>query len=282
MALGTHNSYHQQPSSTTVDEWNYSHPPLPEQFDAGVRQIELDIQRNPETNAYQVLHVPVLDPETSCFLLADCLQDIADWSSAHPWHFPIHVLLEPKSDIASWGFENDADAWNDIDALISSIVGDMVYTPHDQRGNYASIRESVLSDGWPTLDRIRGKVIFVLLDTGEARETYLSNHTALDFPTSKMIFPVVAADNDFAGYFLQDDPDANIQQLAEQGFLIRTRGDAGLVEDAQRLDTALNSGAHAISTDLPSSRFWMDATHPVVCNPVTSGDVENCGSELFE
>jgi len=52
--IGTHNSYHAGIAPNESKVWqvkypdaykglDYQHPPLPRQFDAGVRQIELDI-----------------------------------------------------------------------------------------------------------------------------------------------------------------------------------------------------------------------------------------------
>ena len=62
--LGTHNSYHIQPrdsilealalfdSQETADSLEYTALPLKEQFDHGVRQLELDIFADPEGGLY--------------------------------------------------------------------------------------------------------------------------------------------------------------------------------------------------------------------------------------
>ena len=62
--LGTHNSYHIQPrdsileniarfdSQETADSLEYTALPLLEQFDAGVRQLEIDIFADPEGGLY--------------------------------------------------------------------------------------------------------------------------------------------------------------------------------------------------------------------------------------
>jgi uncharacterized protein YgbK (DUF1537 family) len=61
-SLGTHNSYHVQIEGTNIEEWQYSHEPLDVQAGAlGVRQYELDVNWDPETGAFTVYHVPVLD-----------------------------------------------------------------------------------------------------------------------------------------------------------------------------------------------------------------------------
>jgi hypothetical protein len=58
--LGSHNSYHQAPSSDVLEAlgglatagplqaWQYTHAPLARQLDAGVRALELDVYWDPE------------------------------------------------------------------------------------------------------------------------------------------------------------------------------------------------------------------------------------------
>ena len=61
--IGTHNSYHLAPGKAEetfirlrgeaeVQGLSYSHPPLVEQFDAGIRQIELDLFADREGGRY--------------------------------------------------------------------------------------------------------------------------------------------------------------------------------------------------------------------------------------
>lgn len=140
-SIGTHNSYHIEPApgfkkilvsahwlsrvfSRTIQ---YTHLPLPEQFDLGIRQIELDVFADPEGGLYadplgaslaeelglpadpdfdstgvmetpglKVLHVQDIDFRSSCLTFTICLQEIKAWSDAHPDHFPILVLVETK------------------------------------------------------------------------------------------------------------------------------------------------------------------------------------------
>ena len=263
MVLGTHNSYHLQPEATTVGEWNYSHPSLSIQLDQGVRQFELDVQKDPTTGELMVLHVPVLDPKSNCPLLQDCLDEILAWSTEHPQHFPLQVLIEPKDEIANWSISAQLEDWALLDQMLLNTFGDKLITPDTIQDEYPSLREAVLDKGWPTLATSRGKIIVALLDTGIGRSTYTADLTSLE---NRILFPLVDEDHEFAAYFLKDDPfDSDIANLARQGFLIRTRGDAGLIFDENRVQTALESGANAISTDLMESRYWMDPSTPVQC-----------------
>jgi hypothetical protein len=133
--LGTHNSYHIQPRDSilealanfqdqqTADSLEYTALPLQEQFDRGVRQIELDIFADPEGGLYatrrglnvvgddpvsglpeldepglKVLHVQDLDFETHCLTFTACLTSLKEWSDNNPDHVPITVMVEAKEE----------------------------------------------------------------------------------------------------------------------------------------------------------------------------------------
>ena len=131
--LGTHNSYHIQPSDAVVEalraydsEWGenlaYTHRPLTDQLEElGIRQFELDVFADPEGGhyanplgremagldpehddavmqepGYKVLHVQDIDYRSTCLTLVRCLEQIRTWSLASPDHVPIMVLIEVK------------------------------------------------------------------------------------------------------------------------------------------------------------------------------------------
>jgi calcium-dependent phosphoinositide phospholipase C len=133
--VGTHNSYHIQPSpalfeqlrrrlGSLADPFEYSHPPLDVQFETqGVRQIELDVFADPNGGlfakrvalrfigqdtasgipalndpGFKVLHVQDIDFDTTCLTLISCLQTVKTWSQAHPGHVPLMILVEAKDD----------------------------------------------------------------------------------------------------------------------------------------------------------------------------------------
>ena len=133
-ALGSHNSYHQQPRpallaallalSPLFEAWEYAHLPLDQQFaEQGIRQIEIDVFADPAGGLYarrggliaigedpesgiaaldapgfKVLHIQDLDFETSCLTLVDCLLTVKNWSDANPRHLPIMILIEAKDE----------------------------------------------------------------------------------------------------------------------------------------------------------------------------------------
>jgi hypothetical protein len=130
-AIGTHNSYHVEPSgaekavragSGLTDETTleYSFAPLAWQLGRqDVRQVELDLWADPSGGLYagprlralagggayapamrapgiKVLHIQDYDYRTTCLSFVACLREIKRWSDAHRGHVPIAVLLELK------------------------------------------------------------------------------------------------------------------------------------------------------------------------------------------
>lgn len=131
--LGTHNSYHLQPSPALRqaldsispgwgEHWEYDHRPLVEQLELlGIRQLELDIFHDPYGGhfvrpagrllagepeelsepsllepGFKVLHVQDVDYETTCWTFVSCLEEVRDWSLSNTDHLPIMILVEVK------------------------------------------------------------------------------------------------------------------------------------------------------------------------------------------
>ena len=140
--IGSHNSYHAgllpgvraylaKVKPDSLRGLDYAHPPLDEQFDGGIRQIELDVFADSKGGRYahpagpaaeaaagvtvdpmenfsgaspdvmmkpgfKVMHVQDVDQHSSCQPFTACLKIVRDWSKAHPQHLPIFVLVETK------------------------------------------------------------------------------------------------------------------------------------------------------------------------------------------
>ncbi len=145
--IGTHNSYHIQPDQAVFDlmratgykessQWtgprleaalSFTHPPVKDQLDMGLRMFEFDIHDDPaggrfahpgilkalpndvvsqlppidpngdlNRTGFKVFHTVDTDVRSQCLLLRQCLSDIAEWSEKHPGHMPIFVQLESK------------------------------------------------------------------------------------------------------------------------------------------------------------------------------------------
>ncbi|EMI51915.1 Ca2+-dependent phosphoinositide-specific phospholipase C [Rhodopirellula sallentina] len=298
-AIGTHNSYHVAPDAlvnsvvSTVKPsesgaWEYTHPPLPQQLQSGIRQFELDLYRDPKGGKFahptllsltkwipeaegggakqkfdpdgrlnhpgtKVLHVPGVDFHSNVYTLTQALEQILDWSRKHPDHFPIFVLLELKGDNNEW---TDAHLRELEDEILRTIPRKRLLTPDDVRGTHENLRTAVTTDGWPSLRKTRGRLILGLDNTDHVRANYLGAHKTI---VGRLLFPSCPTSrHPSAAWFKINDPVSRsdlIQRLTKAGFMVRTRADAGgreaRVNSTVRRDKAFASGAQWISTDFP-------------------------------
>ena len=297
--LGTHNSYHIQPrnsilealaifdSQELADSLEYTALPLNEQFDHGVRQLELDIFADPEGGLYstrrallvvggeaesglakldepgmKVLHVQDLDFETHCLTFVDCLNQVKAWSDRHAGHVPITIMIEAKEEVISdpleLGFviplEFGSEEVADIDREILSVFpASQIITPDDVRGDYETLEASVLDGGWLTLAEARGRIMFVFLNRSAARDHYIEGHSSLE---GRVMFTNSDEGEPEAAWFnvnnsLNDGE--QIRDLVAAGYMVRTRADADTQQarddDYTLQESAFASGGQFVSTD---------------------------------
>lgn len=314
-------------SEVLAQSFEYTHLPLGEQFAMqGIRQIELDVFTDPEGGLYaeragqraatgdgasgipaldepglKVFHVQDIDFETTCYTLVECLTDVRDWSDANPGHVPIFILIEAKDEAIpdpGLGFvvplPFGAADFDTLDAEIRSVFSeDRLITPDDVRGDYDTLEQAVLAEGWPTLGQARGRVIFALDNGGEKKAIYTEGHPSL---RGRVLFTSALPGEDEAAFVKLNDPIGDfdlIQELVAQGFLVRTRADGDTVQartgDTTQRDAALASGAQFVSTDYPvpnpdfGTGYFVEIPGgtPARCNPIsappdcTSLDIEN-------
>ncbi len=261
--LGTHNSYHKRgPDLHTftaitkeAEEWDYEHLPLDVQLDNGLRSFELDIHNTPE--GWRVMHVPLLDPASTCPVFTDCLQLVKTWSEAHPGHVPISFLVEWKEEgpvidpRITVPTEADLDR---LDADVRSVYGpDKLITPDDVRGDAATLEEAVVKRGWPTLESARNRVFFILHNRTVVRDLYVKEHPSLQ---GRTMFVNSAPGHPYAAAMVRDNPnDPETPGLVQKGYWIRcTVGSPdkrGLQAAKARLERSLTCGAQIVSTDFP-------------------------------
>lgn len=277
-AKSTHNSYHVESEGNELDAWAYSHRPLDEQAgNQGVRHFELDLSLNPDSQTFDVVHIPLLDDETTCFAFTDCLATLKRWSDAHPAHLALVVQLELKDNLVA-----DYEAYfAALHAAITSVwPAERIVTPDAVREGYATLGEAIRERGWPTLGALRNKVIFTLDDGGDFQRAYTYERTTLD---GRLLFAESSPGEAFAAITVANDPFANADAIAAalaDNMLVRTRADSDSVEplanDTARRDAALASGAQFVSTDYPAQTpatpYWLDIPGgtPSRCNPVTA------------
>lgn len=308
--LGTHNSYHIQPrdsilealaifdSQELADSLEYTALPLKEQFDKGVRQLELDIFADPEGGMYatrrsllvvggdpesglpeldepgmKVLHVQDIDFETHCLTFTACLNTLKDWSDSNPGHVPITIMIEAKEEAISdpldlgfvipleFGPEEVADIDNEILAVFPA---NRLITPDDVRGDEETLEDAVLNGGWLTLAEARGRVMFVFLNRSAARDHYIDGHPSL---RGRVMFTNSEEGQAEAAWFnvnnAQNDGQ-RIRELVTAGYMVRTRADEetqqAREDDWSLQEAAFESGGQFVSTDyvVPNPDFGTD------------------------
>ena len=284
-----------QQSENTASSLDYGHLPLARQFSKyGMRKIELDVFADPEggifahplgpriaeelgqppvpdhdphglleKSGFKVLHVPDIDYQSTVLTFEKGLQEVRDWSQKHSRHVPILVMVELKDRPIGPEYTQpvpfDRTLLMNLEAEILSVFerSDLI-TPDDIRKNHTSLRESILTNGWPLLDEVRGKLMFAMDNTDAKRDLYLEGNHSLE---GRLLFTSVDEGHPAAAWFKINDPVLQfdrIQSLVRQGFIVRTRADADTVQaridDRSQLTKALLSGAQFISTDYPAPR----------------------------
>ena len=269
----------------------YSHPPLDVQLSAGVRQVEIDVFADTKGGRYarpnglkmvtaaglpddppfdpnglflkpgfKVMHVQDIDFRSNCQPFTGCLTTILNWSKAHPGHLPIFILIENKDGEKHADYQIATEPFTTavFDALDKEILSvfpkSAMITPDDVRGKHATLEEAILTDGWPTLESARGKVIF-LLDQRRSGPAYVEGHPSL---RGRVIFTNAVPGEPDAAFVEVNDPlkdPAYIPGLVRKGYLVRSRTDNDTIQarsgDVHQRDAALASGAQMLSTDYP-------------------------------
>jgi hypothetical protein len=291
ISLGSHNSYHLQSEQPVDDSHRYDHPPLDAQLEHGVRQFELDLHWEVERGLV-VFHLPVLDPLSTCDRFSECLTVIRRWSIEHPCHVPIVIWMEFKDgplDVANPAYETFLDRHDAVEAEILSVwPREHLLTPDDLRGDHPDLPTAIRADGWPTLARTRGTLLFALLDGGAHREAYLAASPVL---ADRLMFVDSDAPTDVhAATFKINNAatsEAQVRSLVEAGFLVTSNVDgAGRPADERQahFDDSLAVGPHHLSTDFvlpdPVSGYVAELPEGPTCHPQAAP--EGCTAAAVE
>lgn len=227
---------------------------------------------------FKLIHIPDFDFNSTNPTFIDALKEIKTWSDAHPNHLPLFINVEVE--VATAGDQIkilprlaraakfDSLAAENLDREVKSVFGENlngVLTPDNVRGTYKTLNEAVLAGNWPALSACRGKVMFII--DGDEREgnQYAKGHPSLQKRAMFVYAPIGTPE---AAFVIMNGPKedyAKIQQAVKQGYIVRTRSDAGTIQaragDYSDMKAALSSSAQIISTDYyrPDPR---SAKHP--------------------
>ena len=276
----------------------YTHISLEQQLNLGLRNLELDVFYDPkgghfskpkgleivkslgqEPLAYDVeeklkqpglkmFHVQDIDFRSHYLLFKDGLLALRNWSDNNPNHTPVIILINTKDQKVPQTREPllfDKNALDALDDEIKSVLpASQLITPDDVRGDFDSLEKAVLNKGWPSLNSVKGKFLFVLDEKEERINNYLLGHESLK---GRVLFVNSKEGNPEAAFRIVNNPIkelAYIKELVSKGYMVRTRADASTKEartnDYEKFEKAKASGAQVISTDyyMPSTLFDSD------------------------
>lgn len=279
---------------------DYEHRPIEEQLGVlNIRQLELDLYADPQGGLFanpigypllspaqqqlhrhpnadgamdkpgmKVLHSPGFDYGSHHPTFVSALRAIRQWSQLHQSHIPILVLVELKQTtvgpVMVQPVPFDQDQLESLDREIRSVFSDDEFISPDQiRGHHPTLRDAIVTTGWPRLDDVRGQVWFALDNEDPIRDRYLLNHSSLQ---GRAMFASVPVGNPAAAFRKINDPIKQfreIQQAVQAGMIVRTRADSQTIQarrgDTTRREKAFLSGAQYISTDYPEpDSRWTD------------------------
>lgn len=285
----------ENPSIRTLE---YEHIPLTEQLDLGLRNLELDVFYDPEgwyynnpkglevmkslgkkpqafdslqklnTPGLKVFHVQDIDFRSHQLIFTEALEELKRWSQANSGHTPITITINAKDGKipnTKDPLPFTADALKSIDNEIKQVMdSESLITPDLVMGSYETLEQAVLAEGWPLLEDVKNRFLFVLDEKGAKKDRYLSNFSSL---REAVLFVNEKEGNPNAGFLIMNDPIndfEHIKTLVSLGYMVRTRADSGTEEarenDYSTFDKAKASGAQIITTDyyIPSKLFKSD------------------------
>lgn len=273
--IATHNSYQLQsvPSYQKAyrdletvtfglingDAPTYCSDTLTEQFNVGIRSIELDVETvvNGDDVSFICTHSPLIDMTSSCYDFELALEEIKMWSDANPGHLPISIIVEPKEFFLlenGMRFINLKYA-NVLDNLIREAFGEKLITPAEMMGEHGSLKEMREADDWMSLKDCAGRVAVFFHDTDGVTGRFIRQDETLK---SRAMFPMLRykdRDKSYASVLIVNKPDdiekRSTELIYEKNLIVRTRVDSfGSYNEEDRKKT-LESGAQILSTDYP-------------------------------
>lgn len=285
----------EHPSLSSLE---YEHIPLSEQLNLGLRGLELDVYYDPKGGYYsnpkgleiikslgeepqpfdveqklqlpglKIFHVQEIDFRSHQLLFKDALRELKEWSRANEGHTPVIITINAKDGeipLTRKPLPFTAEALQSIGTEIRDVFDDgSLITPDMVRGDFETLEQAVLTNGWPSLNEVKNRFLFVLDEGDEKTDRYLAK-----FPSSNgaVLFVNKEKHDPNAGFMIINDPVENfekIKTLVELGYMVRTRADGDTQEardnDYSRFEKAKASGAQVITTDyyLPSKFFKSD------------------------
>lgn len=234
-------------------------------LEAGICPLPFDIEKKLNQPGLKMFHAQDVDFRSSHLLFKDGLKELKIWSDQNPTHTSIIVLINAKDDQilnTTIPLPFTADALESIDMEIRSIFSnEQLITPDLVKGEMNFLENAILTNGWPEMEDMKGKILFILDENKNKTQRYLTKFPGLE---NAVMFANLEKGNNEAAFMVINDPILNfdkINNLVNLGYMVRTRADSDTKEarivDYERFVKAQASGAQVISTDyyIPSALF---------------------------
>ncbi|OMP75601.1 phosphatidylinositol-specific phospholipase C1-like protein [[Flexibacter] sp. ATCC 35208] len=294
-SIGSHNSYKiaidpkvmeviRQHAGEGAKGLEYTHISLEQQLDLGLRGLELDVYADSAGGKYlhpfvleqlglkpvyntdvmkepgfKVFHMQDVDVNSNCPTFKIALEQLKNWSNAHPDHSPVFITMNAKDEISKRPEFTKPEpftpaVYERLDKEIIDYLGkDKLITPDDIHGKDKTLEAAVLKGHWPTVGQAKGKFIFILDEKDPKMSDYMQGHPSLK---GRVLFVNAPAGKPEAAIMIINDVIKDqelIKQMVAKGYIVRTRADADTKEartnDYTRYKAACESGAQIITTD---------------------------------
>jgi hypothetical protein len=285
----------------SLDGLEYEHIPLTDQLNLGLRALELDVFNDPNGGYYnnpkgldivrasgntplpfdkeeklkvpglKVFHIQEIDFRSHQLLFKDALRELIKWSESNDGHTPIIITINTKDaevPLTRKPFPFTAEALQNIDKEIQQVFEKKsLITPDMVRGNFKTLEQAILTNGWPLLHDVKNRFLFVLDEGDEKTNEYISS-----FPNLKgaVLFVNKEEGNPVAAFRIINDPIKNLEKiksLVALGYMVRTRADADTKEartnDYTKFENAKASGAQVITTDYYKPSTFFDSKYKI-------------------
>jgi hypothetical protein len=264
----SHNSYERDENLHEQLSWSASQP-----WQGGCRGIELDIWRHSDASKGTSLgYFTVAHSTPGRVPLANHLGQLLSYHANLPDHDPVLVTLDIKSSAGSAAaFAAEIDRY-----LGEWFDRTLVYKPADlrARSRLPHLIDIVRRVGWPTIDALKGRFIFVLSGTEAWKKRYaeLTTQSSLCFAdfdvdddkSFEALAPSLPANRVFLNMhvFSADFADwkAAVPRLTQAGYIVR----AYVLDSKAIWAKAMAAGVNVLSSDAVRGKTWAHVgTEPI-------------------
>ena len=235
-----YNEIQQKNSHNSYERWEEL---LDQMIYHQIRSIEIDCHQGLNSGEFRVYHdAGYFQSFSSINTLLEGVQILSEFNQRFPNHHIVSIFVDFKD-----GF-SDTHTPQDFDGTIGLLP---LWTPADARpNNETSIQEGIEANGWPEIDDMRGKFLWVITS---GQETYCADdetcNARLAFHGTSAKAEADIGAKSYAVFYNQNSDYSDMGILIlERGYISRVY-DLNDIGDAEKWDKAVADKFHHIATD---------------------------------